>query len=251
MSSHQPPSEGSDTSFWASVYTHERPNVLCGVITDINLHRFTLHQHLTTHRTLTETPLLHPPFQQALPDALHTHIQLYTSSIHQIEVHLRRALTALDALGRHPPSVYLQELESTLDDDSASEILLPTPDELLPGRTPPITRHNLGGVSPTARVLQHTSIQTTPTHFHNQSIQTDTILESLLFSRLCVSMRNSRPLHNQNLGRPPPKPTFPPLTPQPRLSSTLLFVSRLLPLPTHLPHLPLPPQQRSPLPQPT
>ena len=58
MSSHQPPSEGSDTSFCASVYTHERPNVLCGVITDVNLHRFTLHQHLTAHRALTETPLL-------------------------------------------------------------------------------------------------------------------------------------------------------------------------------------------------
>ena len=121
---------------------------------------------------LTSIYPLHPPFQQALPDALHTHIQLYTSSIHQIEVHLRRALTALDALGRHPPSVYLQELESTVDDDSASEILLPTPDELLPGHTihlPPITRHNLGGMSPTARVLQHTSVQTTPTHFHNHA----------------------------------------------------------------------------------
>ena len=150
MSSHPPPSEGSDSSFWASVYTHEPSNVLCGVITDINLHRFTLHQHLTTHRALTETPLLHPPFQRAMPDALQTHLQLYTSSIHQIEVHVRRALTALEALGRHPPSVYLQELESTIDDDSASEILLPTPDELLPGRTihlPPITRHNLGGVT--------------------------------------------------------------------------------------------------------
>ena len=144
MSSHPPPSEGSDSSFWASVYTHEPSNVLCGVITDINLHRFTLHQQLTTHRALTETPLLHPPFQRALPDALHTHLQLYTSSIHQIEV--------------------------------------PTPDELLPGRTihlPPITRRNLSGTSPTAHVLQHTSAQTTPTQFHNQSTQTDTILETL------------------------------------------------------------------------
>ena len=104
MSSHQPPSEGSDASFWASVYTHERPNVLCGVITDINLHRFTLHQHLTTHRALTETPLLHPPFQQALPDALQTHVQLYTTSIHQIDIHLRRALTALDTMGRRLPT---------------------------------------------------------------------------------------------------------------------------------------------------
>ena len=141
MSSHQPPSEGSDTSFWASVYTQERPNVLCGVITDVNLHRFTLHQHLTTHRALTETPLLHPPFQQALPNALQTHIQLYTTSVHQIEIHLRRALTALEALGRHPPSVYLQELDSTLDEDSASEVIFQHPTNSYLGK--PFTCHPL------------------------------------------------------------------------------------------------------------
>ena len=169
MSSHPPPSEGSDSSFWASVYTREPSNVLCGVLTDINLHRFTLRQH-------------HPPFQRAMPDALQTHLQLYTSSIQQIEVHVRRALTALEALGRHPPGVYLQERESTVDDDSASEILFPTPDELLPGHTihlPPITRYHLSGTSPTAHVLQHTSSQTTPTQFHNQATQTDTIIETL------------------------------------------------------------------------
>ena len=177
MSAHPPPSEASDSSFWASVYTQEPPNVLCGVLTDLNLHRFTLHQHLSTHRALTETPLLHTPFQQALPEALQPHLQLYTNSIHQIEVHVRRALTALDALGRHPPRVYIQELDSTLDDDSASEVLFPTADELLPGRaisTPPITRHHISGTSTAARTLQHASAQTTPTTSHTQSTQTDT-----------------------------------------------------------------------------
>ena len=207
MSSHPPPSEGSDSSFWASVYTHEPSNVLCGVLTDINLHRFTLHQHLTTHRALTETPLLHSPFQRAMPDALQTHLQLYTSSIQQIEVHVRRALTALEALGRHPPRVYLQERESTIDDDSASEILFPTPDELLPGHTihlPPITRYHLSGTSPTTHVLQHPSSQTTPTQLHNQATQTDTILETLRLHeeqrdhstpRTLVGRRPNRPLH--------------------------------------------------------
>ena len=66
MASQQPPEEGSDTSFWASVFTAEPPNVLCGVLTDLNLHRFTLHQHLTNNEALTETQLLHQPFQQAL-----------------------------------------------------------------------------------------------------------------------------------------------------------------------------------------
>ena len=97
MASHQPPAEGSDTSFWASVYTEEPANVLCGVLTDLNLHRFTLHQHLATNDALTATPLLHPPFQQALPSALHNHIQLYTTSLNQVNIHLRRALNALDA----------------------------------------------------------------------------------------------------------------------------------------------------------
>ena len=70
-------------------------------------------------------------------------------------------------------------------------------------------------------------------------------------SRLCLSMRNSRPLHTQNLGRPPPKPTAPLLTPQPKLSSILLFFPRPSPLPNHLSHLPLLPQQLNPLPQQT
>ena len=182
MSAHSPPSEASDSSFWASVYTQEPPNVLCGVLTDLNLHRFTLHQHLSTHRALTETPLLHTPFQQALPEALQPHLQLYTNSIHQIEVHVRRALTALDALGRHPPRVYIQELDTTLDDDSASEILFPTADELVPGRpirTPPIARHHLPGTSTAACTMQHASAQTTPTTSHAQSTQTDFI--TLLF----------------------------------------------------------------------
>ena len=73
-------------------------------------------------------------------------------------------------------------MESTVDDDSASEVLIPTPDDLLPGRAihlPPITRRNLVGTPPNAHVLQHASVQTTPTHFNNQSIQTDTTLETL------------------------------------------------------------------------
>ena len=147
MCSQPPPSEGSDSSFWASVYTQEPPSVLCGVLTDLNLHRFTLHQHLSTHRALTETPLLHPPFQRAMPEAFQHHLHLYTSSIQQIEVRVRRALTALEALGRHPPRACLHEPDSTFDDDSASEVLFRTADTLLPGRpisTPPITRHHIG-----------------------------------------------------------------------------------------------------------
>ena len=69
MAFQQPRDEGSDASFWASVYTEEPPNILCGVLTDLNLHSFTLHQHLATNDSLTETPLLYinlsnKPFHQ-------------------------------------------------------------------------------------------------------------------------------------------------------------------------------------------
>ena len=49
MASNPPPSEGSESSFWASVYQPGSPTILSGVLTDLNLHRFTLHQHLSTH----------------------------------------------------------------------------------------------------------------------------------------------------------------------------------------------------------
>ena len=55
--------------------------VLCGVLTDLNLHRFTLHQHLTTNESLTETPLLHQPFQEALPLPLQRLVQRYHTNL--------------------------------------------------------------------------------------------------------------------------------------------------------------------------
>ena len=108
MAFQQPPDEGSDTSFWASVFKEEPPNVLCGVLTDLNLHRFTLHQHLTTNEPLTETPLLHQPLRQALPPPLQRHVQRYHTNLNLANVHLQRALDALDHLGRQPPSAYLR-----------------------------------------------------------------------------------------------------------------------------------------------
>ena len=116
MASQQPPEEGSDTSVWASVFTEEPPNVLCGVLTDLNLHRFTLHQRLTTNEVLTETPLLHQPSQQALPPALQRRAHHYNTNLNLANVHLRRALDALDYLGRHPPSVYLRNPDAETDD---------------------------------------------------------------------------------------------------------------------------------------
>ena len=68
-------------------------------------------------------------------------------------------------------------------------------------------------------------------------------------SRLYVSMRNNRPLHTLNPGRPPPKPTASHHMPPPKLSSTPWFFHQLSPPPTHLSRLPLPPQPLTLLPQ--
>ena len=209
MASQQPPEEGSDTSFWASVYTEEPPNVLCGVLTDLNLHRFTLHQHLTTNAALTETPLLHEPFQQALPPALQRHINHYNTNLNLANVHLRRALDALDYLGRHPPSVYLRDPDAVADDHplpTTTEAPFPTFSTLQPGepvRLPPAIRHYLPTFQLGTLVLQNTSTQTSPTHFiTHRTQQTDSIVEPL------PSMNLSKPHRAQTLLTPPLRQTL-------------------------------------------
>ena len=135
----QPPDESSETSFWAAVYDEDPPHIICGVLTDLNLHRFTLHQHLTTTAALTETPLLHQAFQDALPPALHHHVRNYTTNLHLANVHLRRALDALDALGRHPPHIYLRDPHAGEDDPPASTSAdppFPTQSTLSPAQSP-------------------------------------------------------------------------------------------------------------------
>ena len=110
----QPPDESSDTSFWAAVCDEDPPHIICRVLTDLNLHRFTLHQHLTTNAALTETPLLHQTFQDALPPALHRQARNCNTNLNLANVHLRRALDALDAMGRRPPHVYLRDPDADL-----------------------------------------------------------------------------------------------------------------------------------------
>ena len=179
----QPPDEGSDCSFWAAVYDEEPPNILCGVLTDLNLHRFTLHQHLTTNAALTETPLLHQTFEQALPPAIQRRIRNYNTNLNLANVHLRRALDALDSMGRHPPRNYLRNPDTGNDDPPApttTEPPFPTPSTLSPGQPvslPPAIRHYLPTFQPGTLVFQHTSTQTTPTHFTAQATQqTDIII---------------------------------------------------------------------------
>ena len=230
MSSHQPPSEGSDTSFWASVYTHERPDVLCGVITDINLHRFTLstlHSNKPCRMHYTPTFNFIPAVSTRLKSTYAGHSQPLMPWDDTLPVSISKSWS-LPSTTTPPPRSYSQrQMNSSLGTPSICRQLLVT------------TSAACHPLPASCNILQFRPLPL---------ISTTNPFRQTPSSRLCVSMRHSRPLHTQNLGRPPPKPTSPLLTPQPKLSSTLLFVSRLLPLPTHLPHLPLPPQQRSPRP---
>ena len=205
MGSQQPPEEGSETSFWAAVFTEEPPNILCGVLTGLNLHRFTPHQHLTTNESLTETPLLHQPFHDALPPPLQRLVQRYHTNLNLANVHLRRALDALELLGRQP-GAYLRDPDLAAGDlTPPTEAPFPAASGLQPGepvQVPPAVRHHLPTLPTRALVLQNTSTQTTPMHFTtHQTQQTDIVITPPL------SMRNSRPPHAQTVATLPPKPT--------------------------------------------
>ena len=159
----QPPDESSETSFWVGVYDEDPPHIICGVLTDLNLHRFALHQHLTTNAALTETPLLHQTFQDALPPALHRHVRNYNTNLHLANVHLRRALDALDALGRHPPHIYLRDPHAGDDDPPATtsaEPPFPTTSTLSRANRS-ISRPRFGTIYPLSN-LHHQSSNTAP-----------------------------------------------------------------------------------------
>ena len=130
MSLPQAPDESVETSFWAAVYTEEPPHVL-------NLHRFTLHQHITTHESLTETPIWHQPFHDALPPPLQRILQRYHINLNLATVHLRRALDALDLLGRQPPAAYIRDPDLAAGDlPPPTETPFPAASALQPGSKP-------------------------------------------------------------------------------------------------------------------
>ena len=128
--------------------------------------------------------LLHQPFQQALPPALQRHIHHYNTNLNLANVHLRRALDALDYLGRHPPSLYLRNPDAEADDHpipATTEAPFPTPSGLQPVHLPPTIRH-LPTLSARTLVLQHHSTQTTPTHFTtHRTQQTDIMIDPPTF----------------------------------------------------------------------
>ena len=75
----QPPTLSADQAFWTEVYTLDPPHALMGVLTDLHIHRFLLHQHLATHTALGETPIGHEPITDTLPQPVQRIIAIYHS----------------------------------------------------------------------------------------------------------------------------------------------------------------------------
>ena len=133
MSTPQPPDESAESSL-AAVYTEDAQPVLCGILTDLNLHRFTLHQQLTTHDSLSETPLWREPLHNNLPTPITQLLQQYRVHINLATTQLRKALDVLDTLGRRQPSANL--LDPTLipsDFSPLTQPVFPPTSTLQPG----------------------------------------------------------------------------------------------------------------------
>lgn len=101
--------ETADQSFWSAVYTLEPPHTLMGVLTDLHIHRYLLHQHLATHTALADTPIGHEPLTDTLPPAIQRIISIYHNNLQRAQYHTRTALNTLDVLARFPPSAYFTD----------------------------------------------------------------------------------------------------------------------------------------------
>ena len=181
------PTESADQAFWSGVYTLDPPHALMGVLTDLHIHRFLLHQHLTTHTALSETPIGHQPLTDTLPQPIQRIIAIYHSNLQRAQHHTLLALNAIDSLARFPPAAYFTNPNlSTSDPQHPPHEAFSAPSGLQPGQPihiPPIRRYPLPTASNTGNVVQHVSTQTsspwisgldthlTPPTFH-QSQQT-------------------------------------------------------------------------------
>ena len=96
----------ADQSFWAEVYTLQPPHALMGILTDLHVHRFVLHQHLDSLNALTDTPIGHPPLTDTLPPPVQRLIAIYHNNVQRIQSHTRLALNAIDTMARFPPAAY-------------------------------------------------------------------------------------------------------------------------------------------------
>ena len=138
----QPPTTFSaDQSFWAGVYTLHPPHALMGVLTDLHVHRFILHQHLDTHTALAETPIGHQPLTDTLPQPIQRIIAIYHNNVQRAQHHTRLALNAIDTLARFPPAAYFTDPNLTTPDPQHTHThsqAAPPPSHITPLRFYPV-----------------------------------------------------------------------------------------------------------------
>ena len=136
----QPPTTFSaDQSFWAGVYTLHPPHALMGVLTDLHVHRFILHQHLDTHTALAETPIGHQPLTDTLPQPIQRIIAIYHNNVQRAQHHTRLALNAIDTLARFPPAAYFTDPNLTTPDPQHTHSqAAPPPSHITPLRFYPV-----------------------------------------------------------------------------------------------------------------
>ena len=183
----------ADQSFWAEVYTLQPPHALMGILTDLHVHRFVLHQHLDSLNALTDTPIGHQPLTDTLPPPIQRLIAIYHNNVQRIQSHTRLALNAIDTMARFPPAAYFLDPNLGVQAPPQTHTQTdPPPSSTHPLRFYPIptaaARHTTLQdaatqtfpcsdsilANPLPPLLMHESQQTTPrATTHHRHIQTD------------------------------------------------------------------------------
>ena len=213
---------GADQTFWAAVYTLQPPHALMGVLTDLLVHRFVLHQHLEGHTALADTPIGHQPLTDTLPPPVQRLIAIYHSNVQRAQHHTHLALRAIDTLARFPPAEYFTDPNlsaatsptQTISSSTNSLRFYPVPTAAARHTTvqDATTQTFPPSISvmaqPLPPLLLHESQQTTPRpSIHNRYTQTDIhgIVQAPAFASLTPILPNSQAdSSTSTTGTPPP-----------------------------------------------
>ena len=188
--------------FWSEVYTLNPPHALMGVLTDLHIHRFLLHQHLTTHTALTETPIGHQPLTDTLPQPVQRIIAIYHSNLQRAQHHTRLALNAIDTLARFPPAAYFTDPNFFTSDQQHINPQAASP----PSNITPLRRYPLP--TPPAAIRPFRMLPPRQPH-HGSPFWTPT-------SQPQASINHNRRPHAQILRAATPRLTSMPLSTTPR-----------------------------------
>ena len=208
-----------------------------GILTDLHVHRFVLHQHLDSLNALTDTPIGHQPLTDTLPPPVQRLIAIYHNNVQRIQSHTRLALNAIDTMARFPPAAYFMDPNLTAQTSPTTHTETdPPPSSTSPLRfypiptaaarpttlqdvatqTPPLSESILA--NPLPPLLMHESQQTTPratprATTHHRHIQTDihAIVQLPSFAGLIPTADTNQP----TTSLPTASSTFPTASPNP------------------------------------